>query len=404
MTITLEANPTATRLAALSESQTLAMAARVRALRAEGRDIVSLTLGEPDFDTPGHIKAAAIRAIEENCTHYPPVAGIPELREAVAKHISQEHGYPCTAKQVVVSTGAKQSLLNVIMSLVNPGEEVIIPAPFWVSYIPMTQMAEGKPVILDATDASLKLNPAALEAAITPKTKLFLLNSPSNPSGVTYTNDELAEIAAVLARHPHVYILSDEIYGLIRYRKEYKSIGAFESVRARTIVVSGVSKAFAMTGWRIGFMAGPEWVAQACEKFQGQITSGANSIAQKAALAAVSSDLGTTHEMARIFQKRRDFALGLFAAELPDCPVPTPEGAFYLLPDVSLYFGLRTPDGTFINNADDMTDFLLDTAEVAVVSGVAFGAPTRLRLSYACSEADMAKAVLRMRDGLKLLH
>lgn len=392
------------RLTRINESQTLAMAARVRELKAQGKEVYSFTLGEPDFDTPRHIRDAAIEAINEGDTHYPPVAGILKLKEAVCNFYDQQFHVKCNPKQVVVSTGGKQSLLNALMSLVNPGDEVIIPAPYWVSYLPMTQMAEGKPIILIGKDENnLKITPEQLENAITPKTKVVIFNSPSNPTGIVYSEDEIIKFVEIFERHPHVYIISDEIYALIRFGVSFLSLGTFESLKSRIILINGVSKAFAMTGWRIGVMIAPENIAAMCEKYQGQITSGACSIAQRAALKAFSSDLAPTLEMISAFEKRRDLAISLFHELTPNISLVKPDGAFYLYPNISYYLGKKTISGEIVHNPDDLINYLLESAHVATVSGIAFGTNEHIRLSYACGLDNIRQGITKLAEGLNQL-
>jgi aspartate aminotransferase len=392
------------RMNRLVESQTLALAAKVRQLKAQGLDVYSFTLGEPDFDTPDHIRAAAMEAIRRGETHYPPVAGIPPLREAVADFYQRQFGLRYPASQVLISTGAKQSLINVLMSLVNPGQEVILPTPYWVSYLPMTLMCEGTPVFIEAKDKNgLKINAEQLEAAITERTKIFLFNSPSNPTGAVYTEAETEALVQVLERHPHVYILADEIYSLILFGGCYKSIASYESIRDRVILINGVSKAFAMTGWRIGVTIAVPEIIQLCERFQGQVTSGACSIAQHAAATAFASPLEPTFEMVKAFHARRDEALRIFAREMPEVQLTRPEGAFYLYPNISAYFGKHTPSGKPIDNADHLAEYLVESVRVVTVPGTAFGTNEHVRLSYACSMEDLTKGLNRMAEGLRQL-
>ncbi|MCS7074214.1 MAG: pyridoxal phosphate-dependent aminotransferase [Bacteroidia bacterium] len=395
----------ANRMFVLEESQTLAMAKRVRELKAAGKDIISLTLGEPDFDTPEYIKEAAIRAIQNGKTKYPPVAGIPELRQAVAEKFRKQNQLPFTAENVIISTGAKQSLVNVILSLVNPGDEVLIAAPYWVSYSEMVKLAEGVSVIVKTdVDSDYKISPEQLEAAITPKTRLFIFSSPSNPTGAMYTHSELESLVTVLERHPHVFIVADEIYEHIRYESEHVSIGSFPSVAERTITVNGVSKAYAMTGWRIGFLGAPKWIADLCEKFQGQITSGANSIAQWAALAAITESHHEVDTMVKAFQNRRDIIYELFRKEIPELILPKPQGAFYFYPNVSAFLGKQTPNGKRITNTNELSDYILEEGLVSVVSGEAFGTHRHIRLSYATSLDLLEQSVYRIKDCLQKLE
>ncbi len=387
------------RMNGLAESQTLAMAKRVREKRAAGHDVISLTLGEPDFDTPMHIRNAAVEAIRQGFTHYPPVAGIPELREAVARSMLVRNGLPYKAENILVSTGAKQSIVNAMMALINPGDEVILAAPYWVSYYPMVCMAEGKPVVVHATQTNdLKITAEQLEAAISPQTRLFILNTPSNPTGMMYTREELTALVQVLHRHPQVMVISDEIYELIAYEGKHISIGTLDGMFDRTITINGLSKGFAMTGWRCGFTAAPTWVISLCEKFQGQVTSGTCSITQKAALAAVTGDMQPTYDMVAAFRKRRDLLMSLIRTTLPQVSFSVPDGAFYLYPDVSSFFHKKLPDGTLLKNANDFSNYALQKALVSVVPGEAFGTSEHVRLSYACSEREIEAAVSRLAE------
>ena len=392
------------RLEKLSESQTLALTKRVRELQAEGKDIVGLTLGEPDFDTPTHIRNAAIDAIRDGFTHYPPVAGIPDLRKAVAEKFSRDYGLQYTAANVVVSTGAKQSVVNVIMSLVNPGDESILVAPYWVSYLEMLKMADSEVAVVDTeVESGYKVNPQDLEAAITPKTRLIIFNSPNNPTGTTYSRSELKAIVEVLARHPHVYVLSDEIYEHITYDTETTCMASFPEIADRVIVVNGMSKGFAMTGWRIGYVVAPVWIAQLCEKYQGQITSGTCSISQKAAVAALTGPMEPTFTMRDEFRKRRDY-MGAELSKIPGLKNYTPEGAFYFYPDVSHFIGKHTPEGKTIEDVDDLTMYLLDAGGVAVIPGTAFGTDKHVRISYAYSMDLLSKGMERITQSLTALQ
>jgi len=391
------------RLGVLSESATLAMAKQVRALKAAGKDIIGLTLGEPDFDTPLHIREAAIQAIEDRDSHYPPVAGKPELRAAVAQRY-QAQGLPYTASNVMISTGAKQSLVNLIMSLVNPGEEAIMPLPFWVSYQEMLKMAEASIVEIETTlSDGYKLSADALEAAITPNTKLFLLNNPSNPTGATYTQEELAALVAVLEKNPHVFTISDEIYDYITYDVEATSLSTFASIRDRVAIVNGVSKAFAMTGWRIGFTIGPEWLISLCEKYQGQITSGASTVSQRAAYAAVSGDMAPTYAMRDAFRERRD-ALFAILQGIDGLEISLPEGAFYFYPDLSAFIGKRTPEGEVLGDIEALSAYILHTGGLALIPGTAFGTKTHVRISYAYEMADLIEGGKRLQKSLSALQ
>lgn len=392
------------RIQALSESETLAMSRKSRELKAQGHDVINLSLGEPDFNTPDYIKAAAKEAIDKNFTFYPPVAGYQDLREAICVKFKRDNNLEFTCDQIVVSTGAKQSIANVFLSLVNPGDEVLVPAPYWVSYKEIVKVAEGKAVFLPTTtESEFKLTPKQLEAAITPKTKLMIYSSPCNPTGSVYTRDELRAIAEVLRNHPHVYIIADEIYEHINFVGKHESIGQFEWLRDRLIIVNGVSKGFAMTGWRIGYIAAPRVIAQACDKLQGQFTSGASSIAQRAALKAILTDPDTPemHTMKTAFRERRDLMLQLLSG-IPGMKLNHPEGAFYIFPDISWYFG-KSDGTTTVSNSADLCMYILNKVFVALVPGDAFGAPECIRFSYATSKEKLIEAVARIKDALKNL-
>ncbi|GIV34390.1 MAG: aminotransferase [Chitinophagales bacterium] len=390
------------RINRLSESATIRMAQLGRELKEQGADIINLSLGEPDFDTPAHIKEAAVRAIHEGYTHYTPVAGYPELRKAICAKLKRDNELEYTPDQIVVSTGAKQSLMNVVLSLVNPGDEVIVPAPYWVSYAAMVQLAEARMVnIPTSIDTQFKFTAEQLEQAITPRTRLLLYSSPCNPTGSVFSREDLERYVRVLEKHPQVYIVSDEIYEYIHYTGRHESIASFDSIRDRVVVVNGFSKGFAMTGWRVGYIAAPKWIAKACDKIQGQFTSGTCSIAQKAAEAAISSDLAPTFRMRDIFHKRRDLILQLLR-EVKGFKVNQPEGAFYVFPDVSYFFG-KTYDGDLIKDSDDFAMFLLKEAHVSTVGGKSFGDDHCIRLSYACSENDIKRAVERIQRATALL-
>jgi aspartate aminotransferase len=387
------------RIAALSPSETLAMSQKSAELRAQGIDVINLSVGEPDFFTPDHIKEAAKKAIDDNFSFYSPVPGYPDLRRAIVEKLKRENALDYTADQIVVSNGAKQSVCNVLLSIINPGDEVIVPAPYWVSYVEMVKLAEGVNVIVSAgIEQDFKITPAQLEAAVTPKTRALILCSPSNPTGSVYSREELEGLAAVLARHPGIIVLSDEIYEHINYVGAHESIARFETVRDRVVVINGVSKAYAMTGWRIGFIAAPLRIARACNKLQGQYTSGAGSIAQKASVAALSGDQSCVHEMREAFLRRRDLAVKL-CREIPGIKVNVPQGAFYLFPEVSSYFG-KSADGRTISDAAGLAMYLLEEAHVATVGGAAFGAPQCIRLSYATSDGNLQQAIARIRKAL----
>ena len=371
-------------------------------LKAQGIDIINMSVGEPDFNTPDHIKAAAIKAVEENWSRYSPVAGYPALREAIVKKLKNENGLD-TADQISCSNGAKQSVCNTIMALVNDGDEVIVPAPYWVSYPEMVKLAGGEPVIVEAgIEQDFKITPAQLEAAITPKTKALILCSPSNPTGSVYSKEELQGLAEVLAKHEQVYVVADEIYEHINYVGRHESIAQFESVRDRVVIVNGVSKAYAMTGWRIGFIAGPQWIVKGCNKLQGQYTSGPCSVSQKAAEAAYTGSQACVEEMRQAFERRRDLIVRL-AKEIPGLEVNEPHGAFYLFPKCSSYFGKHFGDRV-INDSMDFAMYLLEEGHVATVGGAAFGSPECFRMSYATSDENIVEAMRRIKEALAKLQ
>lgn len=387
------------RINSLEVSQTLAMAAKVRELKAQGKDIISLSLGEPDFNTPDFVKQAAIQAIHDNYSTYTPVEGYLELREAISKKFKRDNNLEYTPSQIVVSTGAKQSIYNVVQVLLNPGDECILPAPYWVSYAEIVKMADGVPVVVSTSvDSNFKMTPSELEAAITPKTKMILFSSPCNPSGSVYSREELTALAEVLQKYPNIFVVSDEIYEHINFTGDYCSMAAVDGMYERTITVNGVSKAFAMTGWRIGYIGASEYIAKACAKMQGQITSGANSIAQRATIAAVLADPKEIGYMVKEFHKRRDLVISLLK-EIPNFKITVPEGAFYAFPDVSWYFG-KTLRGKQINNVEDLVFYILEEANVAMVTGSAFGDSNCIRLSYAASEAELREALRRVKEAL----
>ncbi|MDE6207320.1 MAG: pyridoxal phosphate-dependent aminotransferase [Muribaculaceae bacterium] len=393
------------RVESLASSQTLAMSQKSAELKAQGIDVINLSVGEPDFPTPRHIKDAAIRAIEDNFSFYSPVPGYMSLRKAIADKLSRENGVTFDPAQIVVGNGAKHALCNVIMATVNPGDEVIIPTPAWVSYVEMVKLAEGTPVLVPTGLVDdFKITPAQLEAAITANTRAIILCSPSNPTGSVYSRDELAGLVDVLARHPEVLIIADEIYEHILYTGgEFVSIASFEAIAARTVIINGVSKAYAMTGWRIGYCAAPTAIAKAVTKLQGQYTSGASSIAQKAAEAAYTGSQDCVEEMRQAFERRRDLVVRL-AREIPGFEVNEPQGAFYLFPKVDSYFGATTDDGRAIADGNDLALYLLDVAHVATVDGAAFCAPGYLRLSYATSDENLVEAFARIKAALAALH
>ena len=386
----------------LSESATIAMARKATELKKSGVDVISLSLGEPDFDTPELLKAAGIKAIEENITHYTPVPGILDVREAISKKFKRDNGLDYGPDQIVVSNGAKQSITNVVLSLVDPGEEVILPAPYWVSYADMVALAGGTSrVLATSIEHDFKIQPEALEAAITDKTRLLIYSSPCNPSGSVYTQSEIDALAEVLQRHPQVYIISDEIYELINFTGKHASIGTIPALKDRVITVNGVSKGFAMTGWRLGYIGAPTWIAKACSKVQGQVTSAPCSIAQVAAGAAVSADPSIADEMKSAFLKRRDIMIAGLSA-IPGMKVNKPMGAFYLFPDVSELYG-KSVGQRHINNAEDFAMYLLEEAHVATVGGGAFGTPECIRLSYAASETQLQEAIRRISKAVEAL-
>lgn len=390
------------RVQSLSPSQTLAMSQKSNELKAQGIDVINLSVGEPDFNTPDHIKEAAKKAVDENFTFYTPVPGYMSLRKAIADKLKKENGLDYAPEQIVVSGGAKQSLCNVILSVINPGDEVIIPTPAWVSYVEMVKLAEGVNVLVPATiEQDFKITPQQLEEAITDKTRLVLICSPSNPTGSVYTKEELQALVAVLAKHPDVLVLADEIYEHINFTGNFTSLASFPEIADRTIIVNGVSKAYAMTGWRIGFIAAPLWVAKATNKLQSQYSSNSSSIAQKAAEAAYNGPQDCVEEMRKAFCRRRDLVVSL-AREIPGIKVNEPQGAFYLFPEVSSYFGKRHGDRV-INNAGDLAMYLLEEGHVATVDGEAFCAPGYIRLSYATSDDNIREAMKRIASALSLL-
>jgi len=379
------------------------MAQKSRELKAKGIDIISLGLGEPDFNTPDYIKEAAKKAIDENYSKYPPVPGYADLREAISRKFKVENGVTYSPDQIIVSAGAKHSLINVILSIVNPGDEVIILAPYWVSYYDQVIIAEGKPVVIGAKiENDFKIRPEQLEAAITSKTRLIIFNSPSNPTGMVYDRNEIEKIARVVEKHDGVFIISDEIYEHIIFTGEHVSLASFDFIYDRVITVNGVSKGYAMTGWRIGYIGAPLWIAKACNKLQGQFTSGVCSIAQRAALAALQGNGDSQRMMKAAFLRRRDLICGLLK-EVKGIKVRIPQGAFYVMPDISSYFG-KTDGETKITNSDELALYLLDKAQVATIGGDAFGAPECLRISYATSDDLLIEAVKRIKGALGKLR
>ncbi|MBO3115811.1 pyridoxal phosphate-dependent aminotransferase [Winogradskyella sp. DF17] len=392
-------NQLSDRVTNLSTSATLAMAAKARELRAEGKDIIGLSLGEPDFDTPDFIKDAAIQAINDNYNSYTPVDGYVDLKNAIITKFKRDNGLDYSLPQIVVSTGAKQALFNIASVLLNDGDEVILPCPYWVSYSDIVKLNEGVPVeVKTSIENDFKMTAAQLEAAITPKTKMIWYSSPCNPSGSVYSKEELRALADVLKKHPNIYIVSDEIYEHINFKGGHYSMAQFDDMYNRTITVNGVSKAFAMTGWRIGYIGAPDWIARACNKIQGQVTSGANCIAQRAVITALEAPASSVQYMVDEFKVRRQLILGLLN-DIDGFKTNEPEGAFYVFPDVSSYFG-KTIKGKTINNSSDMAIFLLEEALVATVTGEAFGNPNCIRISYAASQVEIKEAVKRIKEAL----
>lgn len=390
------------RVQSLSVSQTLAMAQKSRELKEQGIDVISLSLGEPDFNTPDDIKEAAKKAIDDNYSFYPPVPGYADLRQAISRKFKEENGLDYSPEQIIVSAGGKHTLINIVLSVVDPGEEVILLAPYWVSYLDHITFAEGIPVIIQTTiDSDFKVTPGQLEAALTPNTRLLIFNSPSNPTGMVYTREEMAGLVKVLEKFPQVIIVSDEIYEHITFTGQHISLATFSSVADRVVTVNGVSKGYAMTGWRIGYMGAPLWLSKACNKLQGQFTSGVSSIAQRAALAAVTSKSDSKERMREAFLRRRDLICRLLG-EIPGLKVRVPQGAFYVMPDISNFIG-RSHNGKVMKDADDLTFFLLEEARVAMVSGSAFGAENCIRISYATSDERITEAVRRIKEALAKL-
>lgn len=387
------------RLQKLNESETLKMSKLSRELKAKGVDVIDLSVGEPDFNTPDHVKQAAKKAIDDNYSHYTPVAGYADLREAVCVKLKRDNDLDYKPENIIVSTGAKQSLANVILAVVEEGDEVIIPTPYWVTYSELVRLADGKPVFVTSSiESNYKITAQQLEAAITPKTKLFLFSSPCNPSGSVYSKKELEELAEVFRKHPGILIISDEIYEYINYRGKHESIARFADLKERVIVINGLSKGFAMTGWRLGYVAANPVIAKGCEKLQGQITSGTSSITQRAAIEALTGDLASAQEMLKIFTERRKRMLELLK-EIPGIVCAEPDGAFYVFPKVDIYFGKKHGD-TPIKNADDLCMYLLNTAHVSSVNGAAFGEPTCIRFSFANSMENIEKAMSRIKKAL----
>ena len=390
------------RLQRLAPSATLAMSQKSSEMKAQGIDVINMSVGEPDFNTPDHIKEAAKKAVDDNFSRYSPVPGYPDLRKAIVAKLKNENGLDYTVNEVLVSNGAKQSVCNTVMALVNDGEEVIIPAPYWVSYPQMVKLAGGVPVIVEAGfDQNFKMTPEQLEAAITPKTRMIILCSPSNPTGSVYSKAELEALSEVIKKHEDLFVLADEIYEHINYIGHHESIAQFPGMKERSIIVNGVSKAYAMTGWRIGYIAAPEWIVKGCNKLQGQYTSGPCSVSQKAAEFAYISSQECVEQMRQAFERRRDLIVKL-AKDIPGLEVNVPEGAFYLCPKCSSFFGKKSGD-TVINNSSDFAMYLLETAHVATVGGDAFGDPECFRMSYATSDENIIEAMRRIKEALARL-
>ena len=396
-------SPLSDRLLAMNESATIVMAKKARELMAKGIDVINLSFGEPDFQTPQYIKDAAKQALDDGFTFYTPVPGIPELRQAICDKFKRDNQLDFLPNQIVVSTGAKQALANAVLSLVNPGDEVIVFAPYWVSYEEMVKLAEGVPVTLVGTRANdYKVTAAQLEAAITPRTKLIMYSSPCNPTGSVFSREELGEIAAVLARHPQVYALADEIYEYINFVGEHASLANFDEIKDRVITVNGFSKGYAMTGWRLGYLAARQDIAAACEKMQSQITSGTCSITQRAGLAALRGGRASADEMVAAYRRRRDLVLDI-VKDIPGFNTPTPSGAFYIFPEVSAYFGRTAPDGSILQNSSELALYLLNDAHVSAVSGDAFGAAECIRFSTAAADDKLVEAFRRIKASLAKL-
>ena len=390
------------RLQRLAPSATLAMSQKSSEMKAQGIDVINLSVGEPDFNTPDTIKEAAKKAVEDNFSRYSPVPGYMDLREAIVAKLKNENKLNYTTSEILVSNGAKQSVCNTVMALVNPGDEVIIPTPYWVSYPQMVKLAGGTPVFVNATfEQDFKMTPEQLETAITPKTRLIIVCSPSNPTGSVYSKEELRSLAEVIKSHEDLFILADEIYEHINYVGKHESIAQFDGMKERTIIVNGVSKAYAMTGWRIGYIAAPEWIVKGCNKLQGQYTSGPCSVSQKAAEAAYIGNQQCVEEMRKAFERRRDLIVKL-AKEIPGLEVNTPQGAFYLFPKCSSFIG-KSYNGKTIENTNDLALFLLEEAHVATVGGDAFGDPDCFRMSYATSDENIREAMSRIKHALSLL-
>lgn len=395
-------DPVSNRVSSLSPSATIAMNQKSRDLQAKGINVINLSVGEPDFFTPDHIKAAAKKAIDDNFSFYPPVAGFPDLKKAIAEKFKRENNLEYTPEQILVSCGAKHSLANALMSLVNKGDEVIIPAPYWVSYLELVKLCEGNPVVIEAGfEANFKITPEQLRAAITSKSRALLLCSPSNPTGAVYSREELRALADVLTGHREIFVISDEIYEHINFIGGHQTIAQFADMKDRTVVINGVSKAYAMTGWRIGYMGAPLWLIKACDKLQGQTTTGATTIAQKAATAALTGNQECVTEMNLAFRRRKDLVVKL-VREIPGLQVYDPDGAFYVFPKVDAYYG-KSFNGTTIGNSNDLSLYLLESAHIATVPGEAFGDVACIRISFATSDEKLTEAMKRMKDALLAL-
>ena len=391
------------RLQRLAPSATLAMSQKSSEMKAQGIDVINMSVGEPDFNTPDHIKEAAKKAVDDNYSRYSPVPGYPELRKAIVEKLKKENGLDYSTAEILVSNGAKQSVCNTVMALVNPGEEVIIPAPYWVSYPQMVKLAGGEPVIVEATfEQNFKMTAEQLEKAITPKTRMLILCSPSNPTGSVYSKEELKALADVILRHEDLFVLADEIYEHINYVGRHESIAQFPGMKERSIIVNGVSKAYAMTGWRIGYIAAPEWIVKGCNKLQGQYTSGPCSVSQKAAEFAYTQSQECVEQMRQAFERRRDLIVEL-AKNIPGLEVNVPEGAFYLFPKCSSFYGKHTATGAAIETSTDLAMYLLEEAHVATVGGDAFGDPDCFRMSYATSDDNIREAMRRIKEALSKL-
>jgi aspartate aminotransferase len=402
MTTMTDYNPLSARINALSESETLAMTKKARELAAQGHSVISLSVGEPDFQTPKHIKEAAKKAIDDGFTFYTPVPGYPDLRQGIANKLKRDNNIEWTADNIIVSTGAKQSIANVLLSIVDPGDEVIIFAPYWVSYIEMVKLAEGTPVIVSAgIEKDFKVTAQDVEKAITSKTKAILFSSPCNPTGAVFSKKELTAIADVVAKHERIIVIADEIYEYINFEGTHFSIGSIPAIKDRVVTVNGFSKGYAMTGWRVGYIGATKWLAAACDKIQGQVTSGTCSIAQKAAVAGINGDLTAAKEMAAAYLRRRDLVLGL-VKDIPGLKANVPQGAFYVFPDVSFYLG-KSFNGKVIEKASDLAMFILNEGFVSTVGGDAFGAPNCIRISFAASDDNLKEAMKRIKECLAKL-